>query len=125
VRRASAYLGTDTVVVAEAALYLAPMYGMTGLALVDVPVEVAVTRLVTQRGMSEGEARARIASQLPREVRLQHAGFVVDNSGPLDDLPPQLDELSAWIQTLPDATPTVDRRPSPGGARGSSEGSRS
>jgi dephospho-CoA kinase len=111
VRRASLYSGTETVVVAEAALYLAPMYGMTGLAVVDIPVEVAVTRLVTQRGMSEADARARIASQLPREVRLQHAGFVVDNGGPLEDLPSQLDALFAWIRALPDATPTVDRSP--------------
>jgi dephospho-CoA kinase len=112
VRRASKSLGTDAVVVVEAALYLVPMYGMTGLAVVDVPVDVAVTRLVIGRGMSETEAQARIASQLPREVRLQHAGFVVDNSGPMEDLQPQLDGLLAWVQNLPDATPTVDRRPS-------------
>jgi dephospho-CoA kinase len=115
VRRASAHSGTDTVVVAEAALYLAPMYGMTGLAVVDVPVEVAVTRLVSERGMSETDARARIASQIPREVRLEHAGFVVDNSGPREDLPPRIDALFAWLQGLPDATPTVDRQ-STGGA---------
>jgi dephospho-CoA kinase len=111
VRRALAHRGTDAVVVAEAALYLSPMYGMTGLAVVDVPVEVAVTRLVTMRGMSEADARARIAAQPPREIRLEHAGFVVDNSGPLEDLQAQLDELFTWIQLLPDATPTVDRRP--------------
>lgn len=111
VRRASNYEGTDTVVVVEAALYLVPMYGMTGLAVVDVPTDIAVTRLVNGRGMSETEARARIASQLPREVRLEHAGFIVDNSGSVEDLQPQLDELLTWIRTLPDATPTVDRRP--------------
>jgi len=115
VRRASAHHGTDTIVVAEAALYLAPMYGMTGLAVVDVHVEVAVTRLVTQRGMNEADARARITSQLPREVRLQHAGFIVDNNGSLKDLQPKLDALFAWMQALPDSTPTVDRRPTPEG----------
>jgi dephospho-CoA kinase len=113
VRRASAYCGTDTVVVAEAALYLAPMYGMTGLVVVDVPVEVAVTRLVTLRGMSEREARARIASQLSREVRLQHAGFVVDNGGSLEELQSQLDTLFVWMRALPDAIPVVDRRSTP------------
>jgi dephospho-CoA kinase len=118
VRRASAHSGTDTVVIAEAALYLAPMYGMTGLVVVDVPVEVAVSRLVTQRGMSEADARARIASQIPRELRLEHAGFVVDNSGPLEDLVSQLDVLFAWLQTLPDATPTVDRQSTRGPGRG-------
>jgi dephospho-CoA kinase len=109
VRRASEYVGTDSLVVAEAALYLAPMYGMTGLVVVDIPVEVAVGRLVTQRGMSDADAQARIAAQLPREVRLQHAGFIIDNSGLLEDLSPQLDQLMIWIQGLPDGTPTFDR----------------
>lgn len=112
VRRALVHLGTDALVVVEAALYLAPMYGMTGLAVVDVPVEVAVSRLVAQRQMSEQDARARIALQPSREVRLEHAGFVVDNSGPLEDLCPQLDQLCVWMQALPDATPTLERRPS-------------
>jgi dephospho-CoA kinase len=111
VRRALLHLGTDALVVVEAALYLAPMYGMTGLAVVDVPVEVAVARLVSQRQMSEADVRARIALQPAREVRLQHAGFVVDNSGPLEDLAPQLDQLRLWMEELPDATPTLDRHP--------------
>ena len=44
VRRAAAHLGTDAVVISEAALYVVPMYGMTGLIVVDTPVEVAVQR---------------------------------------------------------------------------------
>ena len=119
VRRASGHLGTDAIVVVEAALYLAPMYGMTGLAVVDVAVDVAVSRLVSQRGMNEADARARIGSQVPREVRLEHAGFVIDNSGPLPDLEPQVDALFRWIHGLPDATPTVDRMPTRERAGGS------
>ena len=41
VRRALLHQGTDDVVVAEAAMYVQPMYGMEGLIVVDTPVEVA------------------------------------------------------------------------------------
>jgi dephospho-CoA kinase len=54
--------------------------------VVDVPVGVQVERLVRLRGMSEHEARGRIAAQADRETRLAAADIVVDNSGTLDDL---------------------------------------
>ena len=43
--------------------------------------EVAVARLVEQRGMREDDARARMASQARREERLARADVVIDNSG--------------------------------------------
>jgi dephospho-CoA kinase len=109
VRRASAHLGTNTVVVVEAALYLRPMYGMAGLIVVDVPTEVAVHRLVRFRAMEEDDARKRIAAQLPREARLEHAGFVVENAGPPEDLEPFIDAAWRWIAELPDAVPNLLR----------------
>jgi dephospho-CoA kinase len=109
VERASAYAGSETVVMVEAALYLTPMYGMTDIVVVDVPTEVAVGRLVQQRGMSEPDARARVAAQLGREARLEHAGFVVRNEGPIEALAPQLEALVAWLHTRPDAAPTLQR----------------
>jgi dephospho-CoA kinase len=54
--------------------------------VVDVPVEVQVERLVGQRGMTEDEARSRIAAQATRERRAGVADFIVDNTGSLDDL---------------------------------------
>lgn len=112
VTRASASLGTDRVVVVEAAMHLARAYGMEGLVLVDVDPELALTRLVEQRGMDEEDARARLASQLPREVRLEHADFVIDNAGTPEELDSRVDEAWAWIAALPDATPAlaVERR---------------
>ena len=109
VGRAAACLGTDRVVVVETAMSLAPLYGMEGMCLVDVPPEVAVARLVAQRGMSEEDARARLASQLPRETRLEHADFVIDNSGAPEALDEQLDQAWLWIHALPDAVPTLPR----------------
>ncbi|HEX5585792.1 MAG TPA: dephospho-CoA kinase [Acidimicrobiia bacterium] len=110
VARASESLGTDRVVVVEAAMHLARAYGMEGLLLVDLDPEVAVTRLVEHRGMREDDARARLASQLPRDVRLEHADFVIDNGGTPEDLDARVGEAWAWITTLPDATPASPRR---------------
>jgi len=104
VRRASAHQATDDVVVAEAAMFLGRLYGMEGLILVDTPVDVAVARLVRHRGMAEADARARMARQLAREARLEHADFVIDNRGTTDELDGPVRAVWAWIRSLPDAT---------------------
>ncbi|ONI69514.1 dephospho-CoA kinase [Kribbella sp. ALI-6-A] len=65
--------------------------------VVDVPVEVQVERLTTQRGMAEDEARRRIASQATRDDRLAAADVVIDNAGSLDDLDRRIDEVWAEL----------------------------
>ncbi len=52
-------------------------------------------RLVRSRGMSEDEARARIAAQLPLEDKLAVATHVIRNDGPLEDLAPQVERV--WL----------------------------
>ena len=69
--------------------------------VVDIDPEVAVRRVVDQRGMDEADVRARVANQASREERLAVADKVIDNSGTRDDLRRQVDEVWAWIQTLP------------------------
>jgi dephospho-CoA kinase len=54
--------------------------------VVDVPVEVQVERLTTTRGMTEEDARARIAAQASREERTGAADLVIDNTGPESEL---------------------------------------
>jgi dephospho-CoA kinase len=54
--------------------------------VVDVPVDVQVERLTTIRGMTEADARARIAAQASREKRTGAADLVIDNTGPRDEL---------------------------------------
>lgn len=54
--------------------------------VVDVPEDVQVDRLVSSRGMSESEAKARIAAQASREQRTGAADLVIDNTGPMDEL---------------------------------------
>ena len=93
---------TDHVVILDIPLLTEnPREGLQGKIVVDVPVEVQVERLVQYRGFNEADARARISRQATREQRLATADFVVDNSGDLADLKPQIDELWLWLNSLP------------------------
>jgi dephospho-CoA kinase len=103
--RVSLRHGTDDIVLIEAALLAgAPrgLYGTSGLLIVDAPDEVAIDRLVRSRGMGEADARARLASQSPREVRLARGDFIIDNAGLPDELDPQVQQAWEWLHSLPD-----------------------
>ena len=63
--------------------------------VVDVPVEVQLERLVKLRGMTEEDARSRIAAQATREQRHAVADYLVDNTGSLADLDARVDEIWA------------------------------
>ena len=65
--------------------------------VVDVPPELQVERLVSQRGMAPDQARARMAAQASREQRLAVADIVIDNSGSLDDLDRRVAEVWAGL----------------------------
>ena len=73
---------------------------MQGVIVVDVPHEIAIERLVSQRAFDEDDARRRIASQISREARRELADLVIDNSGDLDQLTVEVDRAWAWLQTL-------------------------
>jgi dephospho-CoA kinase len=64
--------------------------GLTGLfpyiVVVDADDGTRIRRLVKDRGMTEQEARARIATQAPREQRNAAADRLIDNSGTLAEL---------------------------------------
>lgn len=64
--------------------------------VVDIDPETAVDRLVNIRGMDETDARNRIANQASREKRLAIASHVVDNSGDVDALRTQVEDV--WGQ---------------------------
>ncbi len=70
---------------------LAALYDL--VVVVDAPVELQVRRLTTLRGMTEEAARARIAAQATREQRTAVADRIIDNSGSLEALTAQIDEL--------------------------------
>ena len=101
-RLVMAQVATDRVVVMDIPLLTEnPREGLQGKIVVDVPVEMQVQRLVQFRGFDEADARARIARQATRDQRLAIADFVVDNSGDLGALAPQIDALWHWLATLP------------------------
>lgn len=65
--------------------------------VVDVGEDTQVRRLTAGRGMSEEDARARIAAQADRATRLAAADLVVPNDGSLEDLRRRVDELWAEL----------------------------
>ncbi|WP_338898864.1 dephospho-CoA kinase [Streptomyces sp. TG1A-60] len=87
----------DAVVVHDVPLLtengLAPLYDL--VIVVDVAPETQLDRLVRLRGMTEEDARARMAAQATREERLAIADIVVDNDVPLDALRRRVREVWA------------------------------
>ncbi|MCW8380184.1 dephospho-CoA kinase [Streptomyces justiciae] len=63
---------------------LAPLYDV--VVVVDASPETQLDRLVRLRGMTEDDARARMAAQATREKRREIADIVIDNDVPLEDL---------------------------------------
>ena len=73
---------------------------VAGVVVVDADEEAAISRLVEQRGLSEADARARMARQASREDRLAAADFVIDNSGTRPQLEAQIEACWTWIASL-------------------------
>jgi dephospho-CoA kinase len=63
--------------------------------VVDAPAELQVERMVRERGWTRDEAESRIAAQASREDRLAIATIVIDNTGTLDDLRAQVEQVYA------------------------------
>ena len=55
--------------------------------------ETQLSRLVEQRGMSEADARARIAAQAPLEAKIAVADIVISNDGDLEALDAQVKQV--------------------------------
>ena len=71
--------------------------GYDHVVVVDCPDELRVERLL-DRGLTEADARSRIASQASRQDRLAIADTVLDNSGTLAELELQVNQLWALLQ---------------------------
>jgi dephospho-CoA kinase len=100
-RRLEQELETDHVVVLDVPLLVeSGRDDLVGLIVVDTDPEIAVQRLVEQRGFREADARARIARQASREDRLARADFVISNDGTREELERRVDECWAWLTQL-------------------------
>ncbi|MEE1737361.1 dephospho-CoA kinase [Streptomyces sp. BE147] len=91
--------GRDAVVIHDVPLLtengLAPLYDL--VVVVDAAPTTQLDRLVRLRGMTEADARARMAAQATREERRAIADLIVDNDGPLEALEPQVREVWAEL----------------------------
>ncbi|MFF8100545.1 dephospho-CoA kinase [Streptomyces sp. NPDC016640] len=74
---------------------LAPLYDL--VIVVDASPETQLDRLVGRRGMSEEDARARMAAQATREQRREIADIVIGNDVPLEELEQRVDEVWAEL----------------------------
>lgn len=79
------------------------------IVVAHAPADTRRRRLVELRGLSDEDASARIASQVPDEARFAVADVVIETGGSLEDTLRQADEL--W-EALPDlvseAAPTLE-----------------
>lgn len=67
--------------------------------VVQAPYQERIRRMVEDRGMSREEAESRIKAQATDDQRAEAADVVLDNSGTLEDLRGQVDELWDKIRT--------------------------
>jgi dephospho-CoA kinase len=98
-RRIEAWRSSGKVVVVDV-----PLMAETGAAggfdavlVVTAPPWIRIERLARDRGMSESEARARIASQATDEARRAIATHVIENTGSLEQLRAAVDDFWADI----------------------------
>ncbi|MFE2101932.1 MULTISPECIES: dephospho-CoA kinase [unclassified Streptomyces] len=95
---------------------LAPLYDL--VVVVDASPETQLDRLVRLRGMTEDDARARMAAQATREQRREIADVVIDNDVPLDALHKRVADV--WDDLVRRAreprAASGDGRPRDGGA---------
>ncbi len=73
---------------------------LDGLVVAWCKPEQQLERLLA-RGLSEAEARRRIAAQLPVRAKLRHATETIDCSGPLEDTRHQVAALAAKLRRQP------------------------
>ncbi|MFI6853603.1 dephospho-CoA kinase [Streptomyces sp. NPDC050416] len=100
----------DAVVVHDVPLLtengLAPLYDV--VIVVEASPETQLDRLVRLRGMTEEDARARMATQATPEQRREIADIVIDNDVPLADLERRVKDVWAELERRSQAS-----RPSP------------
>jgi dephospho-CoA kinase len=72
--------------------------------VVDCPEEVQVRRVAKRSGLNDADVRAIMATQLPRAARLARADDVLDNSGPVAAIAPQVAVLDQRYRALAAAT---------------------
>ena len=73
-------------------------FQLGAMVVVDTPEDVAVARLIEQRGFTEEDAWSRVAAQIDRDERRRLADVVIDNSDGPVALEAEIDRVWAWLQ---------------------------
>ena len=68
--------------------------------VVDCPEEEQVRRVTARSGLSPAEVRTVMSTQMTRAARLARADDVIDNSGTMEDIAPQVARLDALYRKL-------------------------
>jgi dephospho-CoA kinase len=92
--------GTDSIVVLAIPLLTAvhrETVKLDEVVVVDCSTEIALERLISQRGFDRSDAEARIRAQISREERVKEADYVLDNSGDLAALEVEVEKLWDWL----------------------------
>jgi dephospho-CoA kinase len=87
---------TDAALLVEAGMHLR----FDRLVVVHCPPELQVARLQERDSLSEREARARVAAQMPIEAKRRFAHFTVDTSGTLSETKRAADALAVTLRDL-------------------------
>lgn len=103
-----ALAGTDHIVVLAIPLLTAlhrETVKLHKVVVVDTPTDIALERLLAQRGFERADAEARIRSQISREERCKEADYVLDNSGDRAALEREVAKLWDWLVAAQKALP--------------------
>jgi len=105
IRREEAWLASldpgDMAVVEAAILIETGSYRRFDRLLLTVcPPEVQIRRHMERSGESEGEARARLASQMPLDEKRRFAHFLIDTSGSRDETGRQVRDVYQQLQQV-------------------------
>lgn len=102
--------GPDAIVINDIPLLaegsMAPSFHL--VVVVVAPEDVRLERLTGARGMDRADALARVRAQATDEQRAAIADVVLDNSGSLDDLRAQIDEL--WTERVAPYSAALEMR---------------
>ncbi len=107
-------LGPEEICVMEAVNLMEPGYARwcDQTWLIGVDNDIARTRLIETRSMSEAEANQRLASMVPLEIRAPGADWVYKNNGSLDELREAVNaELGRVLEARKDGTPLESKFP--------------
>ena len=69
---------------------------VSGVLCVSLPPEEQVHRVMKRNGLTEAEARARLAAQLPLEEKVRRSRWVLDNTGTEEELKSRV--LALWAR---------------------------